>query len=43
VKTQSESYSSDPGGHIATDWPVQEFEVREDWKCASMKNLEDPK
>jgi hypothetical protein len=22
---------------MATDWPVWEFGVREDWKCASMK------
>jgi hypothetical protein len=29
VKKQSESWSSDPGGHMATDWLVQEFRFRE--------------
>jgi hypothetical protein len=28
---------------VATDWPVWELEVRENWKCASMKTLKVPK
>jgi hypothetical protein len=43
VKTRSESQSSDLGGHMVMDWPVREFKVRENWKCASMETLEVPK
>jgi hypothetical protein len=25
---------------VATDWPVHEFRVWENWKCDSMKTLE---
>jgi len=43
VKTRSESWSFDPRGHMAKDFRVQEFRVRENWKCASLKTLEAPK
>jgi hypothetical protein len=43
VKTQSKSWSSDPGGNMATDWPIREFRVQENWKCASLKTPEEPK
>jgi hypothetical protein len=28
---------------MVTDWPVREFRVRENWKCASMETPEVPK
>jgi hypothetical protein len=43
VKTRSESWSSDPGGHVAKDWPFREFGVQENWECASLKTPEAPK
>jgi hypothetical protein len=43
VKTQRESYSFDPRGHMVTDWPVQKFRVQENWNCASMESLGVPK
>jgi hypothetical protein len=43
VKTRSESWSFDLGGNVAKDWPVWEFGVRENWKCASLKTPEAPK
>jgi hypothetical protein len=43
VKTQSESWSSDPGGNVATNWLVQEFQVQENWRCASLKTPKAPK